>query len=260
MTWSRRRIPHLFEHWDSVAKSIRASKRVALFLDFDGTLVNIASRPDRVRLGAGARRVLINLARHRRVRLAVISGRRRVELQHYIGIRKIEYLGLYGWERDGYVKLSSPAQLALFRAQANLLVELAAYPGVWIEPKSDSFSIHLLGTTAGVQRHVRRRVKTLVEPLAETLHVFENLRDLEVVPVSIKDKGSAVREILEKAVFRAALPIYFGDDLSDEPAFTAVRKGISILVGKRRATRAQFYLRGPAEVAVALSRMEAILK
>jgi len=59
---------------------------------------------------------------------------------------------------------------------------------------------------------------------------------------------------------RGALPIYFGDDLSDEPAFAAARKGIPILVGKRRATRAKYSLRGPAEVAVALSRLEETIR
>lgn len=260
MTRPHHSIPHLFEQWDCVVKRIRASRRLVLLFDFDGTLVRIAPMPDRVQLAAGLRRVLQKLACERRVTLAVISGRRRAELQHYLGIRRMEYLGLYGWERNENTRLSSPTEVALFRAHANLLIELAAYPGVWIEPKRNSFSIHLLGTSAGVQRRVRRRVRILLEPLHETLRVFENLRDIEVVPVSIEDKGAAVRQFLGKAALRGALPIYFGDDLSDESAFAAVRRGISILVGKRRATRAQFYLGGPSEVAASLSKIEALLR
>jgi trehalose-phosphatase len=99
-----------------------------------------------------------------------------------------------------------------------------------------------------------------VKPLRETLRVMTNLRDVEVAPVLIGDKGAAVRKFLDQPAMRGALPIYFGDDFSDEPAFTAVRKGISILVGKRRATRAQFCLRGPTEVATALSRMEEMIR
>jgi trehalose-6-phosphatase len=56
------------------------------------------------------------------------------------------------------------------------------------------------------------------------------------------------------------LPVYFGDDFSDEPGFVAARKGIPILVGKRRETQAKFCLRGPAEVTEALSKMEEILR
>jgi trehalose 6-phosphate phosphatase len=87
-----------------------------------------------------------------------------------------------------------------------------------------------------------------------------NLRDVEVAPVAIGDKGVAVKKMLERPALRGALPIYFGDDLSDEPAFASVRKGISILVGKRRTTGARFCLRGPAEVATALSRMEEMIR
>jgi trehalose-6-phosphatase len=54
---------------------------------------------------------------------------------------------------------------------------------------------------------------------------------------------------------RGALPIYFGDDLSDEPAFAAAGEGVPILVGKRRATHARFFLRGPAEVTATLCKM-----
>ncbi|HEY2646448.1 MAG TPA: hypothetical protein VGI34_05720, partial [Candidatus Acidoferrales bacterium] len=86
------------------------------------------------------------------------------------------------------------------------------------------------------------------------------LRDVEVAPLSIGDKGVAVRKVLSEPAARGALPIYFGDDLSDEPAFEATRKGISILVGKRRTTRARFCVRGPAEVAAALSKMEEAIR
>jgi trehalose 6-phosphate phosphatase len=89
---------------------------------------------------------------------------------------------------------------------------------------------------------------------------MSNLRDVEVAPVAIGNKGVAVRKILGAPTMRGALPIYFGDDFSDEPGFTATRKGIPILVGKRRTTRAKFSLRGPAEVAAALSRIEKTIR
>jgi trehalose 6-phosphate phosphatase len=146
--------------------------------------------------------------------------------------------------------------LALVHALQSLLAELPAYPGVWIEPKRNSFSIHLKGASPETQRQMRQVVKKLVRPLRDRLQVMANIRDLEVAPLAIGDKGMAVRKFLSKPAMRGALPIYFGDDFSDEPGFVASRAGIPILVGKRRATQARFSLRGPAEVAAALSRME----
>jgi trehalose-phosphatase len=260
MTLGPRQTPHLFAQWDSIARRIREKKRVALFLDFDGTLVRIAPMPNAVQLDDGTRNVLKKLAAHRNVTLAVISGRQRAELQQYIGIRKLKYMGLYGWESKGNKRVSFPVRVALVRALVTLLAELPAYPGVWIEPKRSSFSVHLLGTTAETQRRVRRQVEKRVMPMSETLKVMANLRDIEVAPVVLGDKGLAVRKLLGDPSMRDALPIYFGDDFSDEPGFEATQSGISVLVGKRRTTRAQFCVRGPAEVTTALSRMEQIIR
>jgi trehalose-phosphatase len=260
MIRTRRSTPHLFDDWDRIACRIRENKRLALFLDFDGTLVRIAPLPDKVRLEEKTRNVLRKLASHQKVTLAVISGRQRAELQHYIGLRRMNYLGLYGWENDGNKTAAFQDRVALVRALLSLLSELPSYPGVWIEPKRSTFSVHLKDASSGTQRRVREQVKKRVKPLRGTLQVMANLRDMEVAPVSIGDKGTAVRKLLDSPDLRGALPIYFGDDFSDEPAFAAARGGISVLVGKRRATRARYCLRGPLEVAEALSRMEKIIR
>jgi trehalose 6-phosphate phosphatase len=260
MARTRRIIPHLFAQWDRIARRIRRNQRVVMFLDFDGTLVRIASLPGNVRLEDGMRDVLQKLAAHRNVTLAVISGRQRAELQHYIGIRKIRYMGLYGWESNGNRRVPFPDRVVLARMLVELLAKLPAYPGVWIEPKRSTFSVHLKGASGETQRQMRQQVRKHIKPLRETLKVMGNLRDVEVAPISIGDKGVAVRKFLDEPGMRGALPIYFGDDFSDEPAFAAARKGISILVGKRRTTRAQFCLRGPAEVAAALSKMEEMIQ
>jgi trehalose 6-phosphate phosphatase len=259
MTRTRRTTPHLFAQWDRVARRIRGKKRVVMFLDFDGTLVRIAPVPTGVRLEDETRDILQKLARHRNLTLAVISGRQRAELQRYIGIQNLKYFGLYGWERKENQRVSFPVRLALARTLVSLLAELPSEPGVWIEPKRSSFSVHLLGASAETQRQVRWQVQKRVKPMRETLRVMSNLRDVEVAPIAIGDKGAAVRKLLGEPAMRGALPIYFGDDFSDEPAFAAARNGIPILVGKRRTTRAKFSLRGPAEVAEALTRMEEII-
>ena len=143
---------------------------------------------------------------------------------------------------------------------AELLADLPAYPGVWIEAKRNTYSVHLLGASPETRRRMRQRVSKRVRPMRQTLRVMENLRDVEVAPVVIGDKGVAVRKFLDAPPMRGALPVYFGDDFSDEPGFVAARKGIPILVGKRRETQAKFCLRGPAEVTEALSKMEEILR
>jgi trehalose 6-phosphate phosphatase len=259
MTVSRRATPHLFQHWDLVAARIRASRRVAVFLDFDGTLVRIARRPDRVRLAPRTRHILLRLAKNPRVTLAIISGRRRTDLQRYIGVRKIHYLGLYGWERSTRPPLPRPALKALRLARIALEEHLFGYSKMWVENKILSLSVHLLGASAGDEREVRRQVRSWLRPFRQDLRYLENLRDVEILPSSIAGKGDAVLRVLATQKLRGALPIYFGDDFSDEPAFAAVRGGISVLVGAPRSTRAKFLLRDPVEVGVALVKLEAAL-
>jgi trehalose 6-phosphate phosphatase len=260
MTPKPRETPHLFAQWERIASRIRENKRLVVFLDFDGTLVRIAPMPDGVRLESSTREALRKLAAHPNVTLAVISGRRRAELQNFIGIGKLKYMGLYGWENKGHKSVPFYVRVALARTLVELLADLPAYPGVWIEAKRNTYSVHLLGASPETRRRMRQRVSKRVRPMRQTLRVMENLRDVEVAPVVIGDKGVAVRKFLDAPFMRGALPVYFGDDFSDEPGFVAARKGIPILVGKRRATQAKFCLRGPAEVTEALSKMEEILR
>ena len=260
MTPSTPGVPHLLANWDQVSAQIRTHRRIVVFLDFDGTLVAIAPRPEQVRLTSEARRILQRLARHRQFTLVVISGRRRAELLEHIGIRGIRYFGLYGWESSGKSSLPPRARVALRHAFESLTERLRAYPSAWIENKRSSFSVHLLDVPAALQPSIRRKLRAWLKPFRSKLRAVENLRDVEVLPRSIPGKGMAVRRFLARPSFRSIFPIYLGDDLSDEAGFAAVRRGVSVHVGKGRKTRARFNLHDPAEVAVALSKLEKVLE
>src|ERR1700720_4539863 len=131
MSRFNRMAPSLTANWARVAAQIRSSCRVAVFLDFDGTLVNIAPRPDQVSLAPATRRGLRRLARHPRVTLVVISGRRRAELLRSSGLPGINYVGLYGWERPDHSPLPRSALTALRCARAQLSIHLPSIPGLW---------------------------------------------------------------------------------------------------------------------------------
>ncbi len=198
MTRAHRTTPHLFEKWENIVRRIRGNNHIVIFLDFDGTLVRIAPMPDSVSLLSETQEVLRRLGNNRKVELVIISGRRRADLQRFIGIRKIKYMGLYGWETKKNKKVPYPERVALAQTLVDLLAEIPAYPGAWIEPKLNSFSVHLKGLKEEAQRGVRQTVKKRVDLLPETLQAMNNLRDVEVAPVSIGNKGTAVRNILSQ--------------------------------------------------------------
>ena len=252
---AREKLPHLFSHWDEVRERIIKSPRVLLCLDFDGTLVRIAPRPNQVRVATRTARLLRRLGRHKRVSVILVSGRRRNDMLSYVNLPHVGCQGLYGWESNRRLSLSQAEEINLLRARLSL-GSLPQFPGAWVEAKESSLSVHVRSVKPKLLPRVRQTVRRLVRPLRRSLHIFENVRDIEILPWSVKDKGAAVRKYLKKPGHRQDLCFYFGDDFSDEPAFRAVRRGIPVLVGKARPSCAHFRLRGPAEVAVALARIE----
>src|ERR1700722_6438090 len=158
MTGFERVARPLAENWDRIAAQIKSSRRVVVFLDFDGTLVNIAPRPDQVRLSPLTRRVLRRLVRNPRVTVVVISGRRRAELLRYVGLRGILYFGLYGWERGRRSPLPASALIALRRLCTEIPIHLSAFRGVWVEDKQFSLSVHFLGVSPRVEHWARRKL------------------------------------------------------------------------------------------------------
>jgi trehalose 6-phosphate phosphatase len=253
------KVPDLLKNWEDVAKKIRRQRRVTVFLDFDGTLVAIAPRPDQVRLTAAAKKILLRLARHPLATLVVISGRRRAELLEHIGIPGIHYFGLYGWERNAKSVLPTNVRAALHHARVALEPLLVEYPGLWIENKHNSLSVHLLHVPAALQSGARRGIRAHLKRFQKSLHAMENIRDVEILPRSIPGKGIAVGQFLAQPVHRKSFPFYFGDDFSDESGFAAVKRGAAVHVGHPRPTRAQYHLRTSAEVAKTLARLYAVL-
>jgi trehalose 6-phosphate phosphatase len=107
-----------------------------------------------------------------------------------------------------------------------------------------------------VIRDLRSGIRDIVGMLApEGLHVIEGSNVLELLPPEIEGKGAAVRDIVS-GYPRASLPIYLGDDASDESAFAALPAGITIRVGRARGTAARYALRDTSEVHSFLQRLE----
>jgi trehalose-phosphatase len=253
-------LPHLFLDWPRVAAKLNSRGSATVFLDFDGTLVNIVPRPDQVKVLPETRNILKKMSHNERLRVVIISGRRRHEIQHFIGLEHVVYLGLYGWEKGGAVHLSLKEEIDLVRAHVTLAEKLAKVPGVWIETKQISLSVHVREARPQDTRKIQRIVRSVLRTFQSTLRLQQNIRDYEIMPRSACNKGDAVRKCLASGTSRGTIPIFFGDDYSDEPAFVAAKTGVSVLVGEPRPTRAKFRLRGPAEVTEALYRMEAALQ
>jgi trehalose-phosphatase len=238
---------------------VRAAKNIALFLDFDGTLVEFRPRPDQVQLHARTRTALRKLAAHRAVRVMIVSGRRRESLLQFVKVPRVFLHGLYGCESEGGLALTEAVAGEISKAREALASLPDDAPGIFIEEKGVSLAVHFRDASAQSERRARALLRKLLTGCRPHLTIIRAGNVWELVPSRVRGKGHAVRLLLRElgAVF---LPIYIGDDLTDEPAFHALRKGITVLVGSRHPTSAHFSLRNPAQVSVFLERLERLLR
>jgi trehalose 6-phosphate phosphatase len=220
----------------------------ALFLDFDGTLVELAEAPDAIVVPRGLKPLLDRLAERLEGRLAIVSGRAVEDLQSHLGAAGAALSGSHGAElryADGRsVPVVAPAGLESARDEIRRFAAGAA--GLLVEDKP-----------AGIALHFRRAPEregeaiAFLEALARRsgLALQRGKMVAELRPPGT-DKGGAVRRLMAEPPFAGARPVFVGDDLTDEEAFRAARSlgGGGVLVGAARPSDSQWRLAGVAEV------------
>ncbi|MFH0779221.1 MAG: trehalose-phosphatase [Candidatus Eisenbacteria bacterium] len=257
---------HLLTHWGEVAGRMAGSFHV-LFLDYDGTLTPIVDDPAGALLPRETRELLRRLSRKPFGRVVVISGRALRDVRKRVGLKNIVYAGNHGLELHGAgfefrAPVAPEYKSVLERIRDGLEEKVSAISGALVEEKELSLSLHY----RRVARKNRLKVKSLFERgvapylARKQVSTTSGKMVLEVRPPCRWNKGAAVRWILRreksKVKDRPLLPIYVGDDKTDEDAFRVLRdKGICALVGRRRRTFARYYLNDTGDVAILLRRL-----
>lgn len=250
---------YLFRAWNEIAARIRDAKTWALLLDFDGTLVKLQRRPWEVRVPQHTKRLLERLARHPRLFVAIVSGRRCQDLQTRIGVNALRFVGLHGAERDDKkMKISRAAAGVLARAQRGARRQISSMRGMRIEDKGMSFAVHYREASPPVARAAKSFLLNVVAPEQKALRILDGAMVWEVLPNEICGKGGAVRELLSDLP-QGTPAIYIGDDGTDESAFRALDDQITVRVGNPQRSAAKYYVRDPGEVIRFLLRLEAQL-
>ena len=216
----------------------------ALFLDVDGTLLHIAETPDSVQVSNRLRALLARLGPALGGALALISGRPVAELDRLFDPLALPAAGLHGLEHRGAAggldTLGDPRALDGLRSA---LGDFAGrHPGVLLEDKGRALAVHYR-RAPDAEAAARDLVARLTEGRGDDLRVVEGKMVIEIKP-RLADKGAAVEAFMAEPPFAGRLPVFIGDDVTDEDAFAAVERmgGHSIRVGEAPDSRAHFLL------------------
>jgi trehalose-phosphatase len=243
-----------------------AHQTTAVFLDYDGTLTPIVSRPEDAVLPDAVRSTLQRLSRY--CILAVVSGRDLEDVRDRVAIPGIWYAGSHGFDISGPALQNSRHQRGkeylpvLDAAESLLRGDLHGITSCVVERKRFSIAVHY--------RQVANREMATLKHIIEKIHrscpqlrVTSGKSIFELQPDIDWGKGEALLWILQSATMTAdaVFPIYIGDDITDENAFRVLRsRGIGILVGSsRQKTLAHYRLANHHEVEQFLGRLLTLL-
>jgi trehalose 6-phosphate phosphatase len=263
-------LEHLLSVWPETAGRLTNTKIILLLADFDGTLTPIVERPELANLSTDMRALLQQLSRQHSIKLGIISGRALADLKEKVGIDGITYAGNHGLEIEGpgiiFVNPVADQLRPILRIMHYVLTQtLSSIKGVFVENKGLSLSVHYRLAEEHRGAEVEAKLKKAIGGVeaAGKAMVVNGKKVFDVRPVITWNKGKAIKLLMKKygkgGRRSGLLPIYLGDDVTDEDGFKVIENygmGLSIYVGDSdHQTAARYFLKSPQEVFLFLSKL-----
>jgi trehalose 6-phosphate phosphatase len=240
----------------AATEALPKDQKLLLLLDYDGTLVEIASRPELAFPTQELVHILSRLISLPGLALVVVSGRSLKNLREFLPIGGLNYLGSHGAEgliggEPWILKVDVESRAAQEELQRRLISKLADLSGWWLETKPLGFAVHYRQAGPEEEAKIFKVLAPWLGQVNRAGHhqILQGKKVVEILPQGVS-KGAAIQEILLFPGFSGDFPIYLGDDITDESAFRVLQgQGLTVKVGiGTGATAATYSLAHPAAV------------
>ncbi len=229
----------------------------ALFLDVDGTLLDIAPTPGEVVVPAGLPELLLRVAKGLGGAFAILTGRQLAEIDALLAPAKFVGGGVHGAELR--TTPGGPIVRVATALPEPLVAELTSLadrlPGIIAEPKGPGLAIHYR-QNPDLKPVVESEIRTLIARFRDDLVLCPGRKLFEVIPEGLS-KGTALERLAALPEFAGRMPVMIGDDAGDVPALAAAEKlgGVGLRVAGGHFGRTDVDLHGPEDVAAWLGKL-----
>lgn len=246
---------------DQLTNQLKRHQHHFLFFDFDGTLVPIMEKPSECWLDGRSRRLLSDLQSLPHVTVGIISGRKLSDVRERAGVKDIIYAGNHGLEIEGpSFSFREPASDAS-RRELSILVnrlkdELQFTPEAWVEDKRLTASVHFRQVAPVAIPHILEIVQQVAGPAVQENRFIlcSGKQIIEIRPSVTWNKSKAVEWIVKHTSHEEdPFIMFFGDDDTDEDVFVDRQHNITVCVGKKAITAAEYSLENQVEMPLILS-------
>ncbi|KAJ0241504.1 Trehalose-phosphate phosphatase B [Hirschfeldia incana] len=266
------RFPSALNMFDEIVNAAKG-KQIVMFLDYDGTLSPIVEDPDKAYITHEMREVVKNVALN--FPTAIVTGRSIDKVRGFVRLNEIYYAGSHGMDIEGPTNenaygennqgvLFQPARefVPMIEKVFKILEEKTKWiPGAMVENNKFCLSVHFRRVDEKRWTALAEQVKSVIIDYPQ-LKLTQGRKVLEIRPTIKWDKGKALNFLLKSLGFEKSedvVPVYIGDDRTDEDAFKVLRErgqGFGILVSKvPKETNASYSLQDPSQVNEFLRRL-----